>query len=87
MANPLKRTLNKQVPERVRTMDYKLLLTLVEKRNIQTPEQLRDYLAKRESTLKEWIRENKDAGKNVLRRRKTNELKLIATSKTFLKYL
>ena len=88
MANPLKTLLNKKVPASNKDVDFRLLLVVVDKRNLKNKDELNTYLKKRYTVLKDWIRDNSDgATKNDLRRRKAKELDLIKGCKKFIKYI
>ena len=87
MANPFKTEIKNKIPASQQNVDFKLLLSLIEKRNIRDKATLDIYLRKRELVLKDWIRENDESTSNTNRRRKTRELELIKNCKKFLKLL
>lgn len=88
MAKTFKTLLSEQIPKRLQTKEFNVLLNLVKKRSIKTREQLIDYIKKREDGLRKWLKTFKRGSVMRVRKQKTSELKFISFIKNkFFKYL
>lgn len=88
MPENYKTILSRQIPARLQTRDYCVLLNLVKKRNLNNYELLASYLKGREAELKKWLETHKQGVVGAARKQKTSELRFISFVKTrFLPYL
>ncbi len=88
MEKSYKTVLNSQIPARLQTKEYNVLLNLVKKRNLRNKEELVNYLKDKETTLREWLQANRQGAGMGARKQKTSELKFISFVKNrFFRYL
>lgn len=85
---PYKVLVSKQIPRRLQTKEFNVLLNTVKKRNIKGREDLVGYLKNKEIELREWLETHKQGVVGASRKQKTSELKFISIVKSrFLQYL
>lgn len=88
MANTYKTQISKQIPARLQTREYNVLLNLVKKRNLGNKEELKEYLGKKEDSLRAWLDKNKQGSVGMMRKQRTTELAFISfIKKRFWRYL
>lgn len=87
MANDFKEHCKNAVPESMRDTHYKLLLDMITKRNIQSKEQLEEYLQQRSTQLHNEVSATESSTKNDARRRAAMEIEMIKKVQGFLGYI
>ncbi len=85
---PYKAIVSKQIPRRLQTKEFNVLLNTIKKRNIKDREDLAGYLKNKEMELREWLETHKQGVVGASRKQKTSELKFLSFVKTrFMQYL
>ncbi len=88
MQENYKAILNRQIPTRLQTREFCVLLNLVKKRNLNNKELLANCLNEREAEIKKWLAMHKQGVVGAARKQKTSELNFISFVKTrFFPYL